>query len=258
MQIVRQRKVLQGHASRSSSFRLFVIGLILAGEMTISFTGGLIVGNPWLPNYLVDRVNGRSQNVATGNVKAPPPPSTAIEYLNLMNYDEKALTPAERSVAGILNDAVAHLDIRKPPFQIFSQQILPKIETVQPGEDLAKLRAAVQQCQDIADSAVHYYQDISAQLTAKLKVAGVPAATAQETAETFAQWAQDVGKVPWPTEVNKACASITTLLDVLSENSSQWTRQSDGHLLFTSQQLLDQYNSATTDLNVAIKAINGG
>jgi len=64
--------------------------------------------------------------------------------------------------------------------------------------------------------------------------------------------------VPWPTEVNKACASITTLLDVLSENSSQWTRQSDGHLLFTSQQLLDQYNAATTDLNAAIKAINGG
>ena len=65
MQIVRQRKVLQKHASRSTSFRFFVIGLILVGEMTVSFTGGLIVGNPWLPNYLVDRINGRSQEVAT-------------------------------------------------------------------------------------------------------------------------------------------------------------------------------------------------
>jgi CHASE3 domain sensor protein len=70
--------------------------------------------------------------------------------------------------------------------------------------------------------------------------------------------AQEIGKVPWPSEVNKACASITTLLDVLSENSSQWKRQSDGHLLFTSRQLLDQYNTATTDLNTAIRAINGG
>ena len=86
----------------------------------------------------------------------------------------------------------------------------------------------------------------------------MPAATAHETAATFAKWAQVVGNVPWPTEVSKACASITTLLDVLSENSNQWTRQSDGHLLFTSQQLLDQYNTATTDLNAAIKAINGG
>jgi hypothetical protein len=226
--------------------------------VTVSFTGGLIVRNPWLPNYLVDRVNGRSQEIANQNVKPPPPPSTAIEYLNLMNYDEKALTPAERSVASILNDAVAHLDIRKPPFQIFSEQILPKIETVQPGEDLVKIRAAVQQCQDIVNSAVHYYEDLSAQLTVKLKAAGVPATTAQEAAQTFAQWAQDVGKVPWPTEVNKACASITTLLNVLSENSSQWTRQSDGHLLFTSPQLLDQYNAATTELNAAIKTINGG
>jgi hypothetical protein len=116
--------------------------------MTVSFTGGLIVGNPWLPNYLVDRIKGRSQGIANANVKAPPAPSTAVEYLNLMNYDEKALTPAERSVAAILNDTVAHLDLRKPPFQIFSEQVLPKIETVQPGEDLTKIRAAVQQCQD--------------------------------------------------------------------------------------------------------------
>ena len=258
MQIVRQRKLLQKHASRSRSFHSLFIGLIIVGEVTVSFTGGLIVRNPWLPNYLVDRVNGRSPGIAAQAVKAPPPPSTAIEYLNLMNYDEKALTPAERSIASILNDAVAHLDIRKPPFQIFSDQILPKIETVQPGEDLVKIRASVQQCQDIADSASHYYQEVSEQLTVKLKAAGVPAATAHETAQTFAQWAQDVGKVPWPTEVNKACASITTLLDVLSENSAQWTRQSDGHLLFTSPQLLDQYNAATTDLNAAIKTINGG
>jgi hypothetical protein len=53
--------------------------------MTVSFTGGLIVGNPWLPNYLVDRIKGRSQGIANANVKAPPAPSTAVEYLNLMN-----------------------------------------------------------------------------------------------------------------------------------------------------------------------------
>jgi hypothetical protein len=99
MQIVRQRKVLQKHASRRTSFHFLVIGLILVGEMTVSFTGGLIVGNPWLPNYLVDRINGRSQEVATANVKPPPQPSTAVEYLSLMNYDEKTLTPKERSVA---------------------------------------------------------------------------------------------------------------------------------------------------------------
>jgi hypothetical protein len=258
MQIVRQQKVLQRHVSRSRSLHFLIVPLILIGEMAVSFTGGLIVGNPWLPNYLVDRLEGHSRTVATGNIKPPPAPNTAIEYLNLMNYDEKALTPAERAVATILNDAVAHLEIRKPPFQIFREQILPRIETVQPAQDLTQIRAAIQKCQDCADSALQYYNDLSAQLTDKLKAAGVPAAIAHETAQTFSQWAQEVGKVPWPTEVNKACGSITTLLDVLSANSSQWTRQSDGHLLFTSQPLLDRYNAATTDLNAAINAINGG
>jgi hypothetical protein len=47
MQIVRQRKVLQKQASRSTSFRFLIIGLILVGEMTVSFTGGL-VATQWL------------------------------------------------------------------------------------------------------------------------------------------------------------------------------------------------------------------
>src|SRR5580704_9059507 len=258
MQMAQERTVLSEHASRSGWIRFLVFALFLVGEMAISFIGGLIIRNPWLPNYLFDRISGHAPQVATEKVKLPPPPSKATDYLNLMNYDEKVLPPNERAVASILNDTVAHLEIRKPPFQLFREQILPQIEAVQPGEDLTKIRTAVQQCQDFANSATHYYSDISEQLTAKLKTAGLPASTSREVANTFAKWAQDVGNVAWPTEVNKACASITTLLDVLSENASEWKRQSDGHLSFTTQALLDQYNSATADLNTAIKAINGG
>src|SRR5258707_6512533 len=259
MQMAHVRVVLSEHASRSGLTHVLVFALFIVGEMAISFIGGLIIRNPWLPNYLVDRIRGHApQAVAVQKVKAPPPPSTAGEYLNLMNYDEKVLPPNERAVASILNDTVAHLEIRKAPFQLFREQILPQIEAVQPGEDLTKIRTAVQQCQDFANSAIHYYSDISEQLTAKLKTAGVPASTGRDVADTFAKCAQDVRNIAWPTEVNKACASITTLLDVLSGNASGWKRQSDGHLLFTSQALLDQYNSATTDLNTAIKAINGG
>jgi hypothetical protein len=258
MQIAQERMEVPEHASRSGLIRFFVFALFLVGEMAISFSGGLIIRNPWLPNYLVDRISGHAPQVATEKVKLPPPPATATDYLNLMNYDEKTLPPIERSVAAVLNDTVAHLEIRKPPFQLFREQILPKIETVQPGEDLTKIRTAVQQCRDFADSAVHYYSDIAEQLAAKLKSAGLPASKARDVANTFAKWAQDVGTVPWPTEVNKACTSITTLLDVLSANASEWKRQSDGQLLFATPALLDQYNSATTDLNLAIKAINGG
>src|SRR5258708_21896853 len=175
-----------------------------------------------------------------------------------MNNEKNVPPKKERAVPTLMNDTVANLEIQNPPFQLFREQILPQIEAVQPGEDLTKIRTAVQQCQDFSNSAIHYYSDISEQLTAKLKTAGVPASTAREVADTFAKWAQDVRNIAWPTEVNKACASITTLLDVLSGNASGWKRQSDGHLLFTSQALLDQYNSAATDLNTAIKAINGG
>jgi hypothetical protein len=258
MEIVWQRMILQKHGSRSRFIRFLVIALVLIAEMSVSFIGGLIVRNPWLPNYLVDSISGHSQAVATENVKLPPPPTTAADYLNLMNYDEKLLPPAERTVASILNDTVAHLEIRRPPFQLFREQILAKIDTVQPGDDLTKIREAVQRCQEAADAAIAYYREISHQLNAKLTKAGLPAATAHDVANTFAQWAQDVGHVPWPAELNKACTSVTSLLNVLAENSAQWKRQSDGQLLFASQQLLDEYNAATTDLNTAIKAINGG
>src|SRR5258707_15714383 len=112
--------------------------------------------------------------------------------------------------------------MRPPPFQLFREQILPQIEAVQPGEDLTKIRTAGQQCQDFPNSAIHYYSDISEQLTAKLKTAGVPASTAREAAATFAKWAQDAGNVAWRTEVNKTCTSITTFLAAPSENASEW------------------------------------
>jgi len=259
MQVLRQPLLFQEHGSRRGLIRLLPLALLLVGEMAVSFIGGLIVRNPWLPNYLVDQVSGRSKKeVATETVKLSATPATAAEYLSLMNYDEKALPPKERAVATILNDAVAHLDLRRPPFKIFSEQILPKIDTVQPGDDITTIRTAVQQCQEIATAAADYYQGISAQLTTKLTTAGVPARTAHEVADTFARWAQDVGNLPWPGQVSKACASLTRLLDVLSENASQWKRQSDGRLLFASQALLDQYNAATADLNAAIKTMNGG
>ena len=188
MQMAHERTVLSEHASRSGLIHFLVFALFLVGEMAISFIGGLIIRNPWLPNYLVDRISGHApQQVAVQKVKAPPPPSTAGEYLNLMNYDEKVLPPNERTVASILNDTVAHLEIRKPPFQLFREQILPQIEAVQPGEDLTKIRTAVQQCQDFANSAIHYYSDISEQLTAKLKTAGLPASTARAVAKHFCQ-----------------------------------------------------------------------
>jgi hypothetical protein len=122
MQIAQERMEVSEHASRSGLIRFFFYALFLVGEMAISFIGGLIIRNPWLPNYLVDRISGHAPQVATEKVKLPPPPSTATDYLNLMNYDEKTLPPTERAVASVLNDTVAHLEIRKPPFQLFREQ----------------------------------------------------------------------------------------------------------------------------------------
>ena len=56
MQIAQERMEASEHASRSGLIRLFVFALFLVGEMAISFIGGLMIRNPWLPNYLVDRI----------------------------------------------------------------------------------------------------------------------------------------------------------------------------------------------------------
>src|ERR1700733_2015288 len=127
MQIAEERMEVSEHASRSGPIRFFVFALFLVGEMAISFIGGLIIRNPWLPNYLVDRISGRAPQVATEKVKLPPHPSTATEYLNLMNYDEKTLPPTDRAVASILNPTVAHPESRTPPLQHFRSQSLPPL-----------------------------------------------------------------------------------------------------------------------------------
>jgi hypothetical protein len=50
MQIAQERMVLPEHPSRSGLIRFLIIILFLAGEMAVSFIGGLIIRNPWLPN----------------------------------------------------------------------------------------------------------------------------------------------------------------------------------------------------------------
>ena len=60
MQMAQERMVLSEHASRSGLIRFLVFALFLVGEMAISFIGGLIIRNPWLPNYLVDRISGHA------------------------------------------------------------------------------------------------------------------------------------------------------------------------------------------------------
>src|SRR5260370_11600394 len=104
MQMAQERLVLSEHASRSGLIRFLVFALFLVGEMAISFVGGLIIRNPWLPNYLVDRIIGHArQEVAVQKVKLPPPPSTPGEYLNLMSSDEKVLPPIDLALPLNLN-----------------------------------------------------------------------------------------------------------------------------------------------------------
>jgi CHASE3 domain sensor protein len=86
----------------------------------------------------------------------------------------------------------------------------------------------------------------------------VPSSVAHQTGELFAKRARSERNISSAGEVNQACNSVTTLVDLLSKNPSKWKRNSQGNVLFTTKALYEQFNAATQDLNSAIKELNGG
>jgi hypothetical protein len=87
--------------------RIVFAVLFLVIGMVVFFIGGLVVRNPELPNYLLDRVvrgfrgttaggtnvTGKGYVSSAENLKPPPTPTTPEQYLNLMSYDENTLPP---------------------------------------------------------------------------------------------------------------------------------------------------------------------
>jgi hypothetical protein len=169
-------------APSKNRFLQFFFGvLFLMIGMAIFFVGGVVVRNPELPNYLLDQIvtrflgtkgNHRTSNEYAGgavrNVTPPPSPQTAEEYLNLMNYDENILLPDERTVASILNHSVSLVMAGGPPIQIFGQQIIPKLQTLKPGEDVTQIRVVLQECRDETNASVRSCQNGAAQVAEKL------------------------------------------------------------------------------------------
>ena len=258
---------------RNRFIRFLFAALFLVVGMVVFFIGGLVVRNPELPNYLLDQIVRHFQGASGSkvNTKAirsgagakinqtpPPVPTTAEEYVNLMNYDENVLSSDERAIVSILNQAVPSVLVGGPPVYRISQEILPQIQSLKPGDDASSIRTAIQQCRDQVSAEVRHCQDAAVQLEGKLAAAGMASSMAHEVAEAFARRPLTNGTVYWPDESNTACDDVTTLIDMLSKNPGKWKRGSDGSLLFENQALIDQYNAATREMNTALtRAIHG-
>lgn len=205
---------------RNSFTRFIFAVLFLVIGMVVFFIGGLVVRNPELPNYLLDRIIRRfkgatpagvtinpSRSGISSNITPPPVPKTAEEYLNLMNYDENVLSSEERPIASILNQAVPSVLVGSAPTE---------------------------------------------------KAAGVPASLARQVSETFAQRASAQRYILWAADANKLCSATTRLVDLLSKNASKWKRGNNGNFLSTSREMIDEVNAARRDMNSAAKSLSGG
>lgn len=258
---------------RNRFLRFVFAVLFLVIGMVIFFVGGLVVRNPELPNYLLDQIvrrfRGETRGNATSgkayvssaeNLKPPPPPATAEQYLNLMSYDESRLPPDERAAASVLNQTANGLvGIRSPRLaQLFNDRILAELQSLQPGGDVTGIRSAVAECHETANAAIKFYQELPEQLAAKLMAAGVTGSLAHQTAEIFAERAQAKQTISYAANVNLVCKNVTTMVDLLSKNSTKWKRNSNGSVQFTSKAPFEQYNAAAIEMNSAVKALNGG
>jgi len=134
-------------------FSRFVFAvLFLVIGMVVFFVCGLLVRNPELPNYLLDRIVRGFRGTTTGstnapgkgyvssaeNLKPPPSPTTPEQYLNLMSYYESALPSDERAVASVLNQTVVSLEAASfartfPELDhLIGAQIIPQVAKLQP------------------------------------------------------------------------------------------------------------------------------
>jgi hypothetical protein len=252
---------------RNPFIRFVFAVLFLVIGMVVFFIGGLVVRNPELPNYLLDRIvrsfrgntAGRgSFGTTVANVTPPSSPKTAEEYLSLLNYDVNILSPDQRRIVAILTQAVPSVVVGSPPTETVSEEILPEIGSLKPGEDVSKIRTAVQQCRDLVAADVRHGQDGAVQLAGKLTATGIAPGMAKEIAEAFARRPLTYGTLYWPDEFNKACDDVTILVDILAKNPASWKRDGNGNLSFANQDLADQYNAATGDVYRALKAATYG
>jgi hypothetical protein len=183
---------------RNPLIRFVFAILFLVIGMVVFFIGGVVVRNPEVPNYLLDRIVRGFHGAATGstsadhkghvssaeNLKPPPSPTTPEQYLNLMSYNENALPSDERAAASVLNQTVVHLEAarfdRSSPelVHLFNEQIIPEVAKLQPGADVTQIRAAILQCQSKASSTIKFYKGLPDDLAEKLAAAGVPSSLA--------------------------------------------------------------------------------
>jgi hypothetical protein len=223
---------------------------------------------------LIDQFNATSKDLNTalrratyGSAADKLPsflPRTVNECLNLMNYDEKTLPPGERAVASVLNQTTTDVSgtgmarWSSRLAQLFNEKIAPGLRNLQPGGDVSQIENAVSECREKASATIKFYQGFTEHLASQLIAAGIPDSLAQQTAETFAQQAHASQNISWASNVNLACKSVSTLVDLFSKNPSKWKRNAQGQVQFANQALVEQFKSADRALNSAIKAINGG
>ena len=141
---------------------------------------------------------------------------------------------------------------------LFNNQIATGLNALKPADDDTKVRNAIAECHEKANATIKFYRDLPEQLAAKLIAAGIPAALAHQTAESFAQRAGAQQNLAWATNANLACNSVTKLVDLLIKNPSKWKRDSEGQVRSTNQGFIDQLEAANRELHSAVKAINGG
>ena len=202
---------------RNPFIRLVFAVLFLVIGMVVFFIGGLVVRNPELPNYVLDQIVRHFRGSANAGIRVnpvakitpPPSPTTAEEYIDLLNYDENDLSPSERAIASILIQMVRYVLVGGPPTERFKQDIFPVLNNLKPGDDVSGMQTAVQECRDLVSKYVRHCQDGAVLVEAKLTGADLAPSMAHDVAVAFARRPLTNGTLYWPDEFNKACDDAT-------------------------------------------------
>jgi hypothetical protein len=249
-----QEKDSKEPGDRHKVFWIYV--LILGGGAALFFVGGLWVRNPSLPSYLYSQVTSWLNNESnpSSTRRAPAPPKTAADYLELTHYDVRALPADQRAIALALADAIGKAAAVQDRLSALDQNLRTELPTLQSANALsiyAKLKPEAATLLDAANQQKIFFETLESKLTQEFEKNELPEEMAKQVAALFYESTPGQKAVDQAAKLERLADELIAIANLLAETPNQWHVSADGTIHSTDKKLDAEYREHHEALEAA-------
>ncbi|MBV8813275.1 MAG: hypothetical protein JO271_02200 [Verrucomicrobia bacterium] len=171
-----------------------------------------------------------------------PSPATPEQYLDLMSMDVSKLSDQQKAVVGVFNDELEKIAKMRATevatINYSANSIFQPLTVARTDEDLDKIKVAVDSVKQAADSALTFFQGLTAEVTQRLEANGVAAPLSSQVAAAFANKSSIPAEIQTAQNSSKFADAANTYVTFLKDNHRSWTRKPDGNITFKDKEAL--------------------